>query len=419
MTNFLRAIFSGIVAFSMLLNLVPTVSAHEQATTFLPSGFSAWSTFGSPSVSTDRVTIEGSQREWAWIDLDARYVDENYVVIASYADKTDDRSSMSSANRSRSGNPYIYAYLMDGNGRIQKYLSGTTTTTTTRADSDYVVYGIFPTVANTKTIRVFLKQSSVKNITNSGADVSFMRPILAEATSNARANEIVSAYANQNLSLSYQGATISNGSNTSTNPPTPTPSTVSTNNCAGTSGTSIFNVTFENNEARNSNMKFGASSALWTGVSHDFSASYSPYDYVVPTDGQGGTRSVMLNNPNYSVYNTPQFSTGVFYEEAMRYITTGLLEPNAQYVLSVRAKYNRGTSNVPSVWLSLGQETGADGVGVFANITGFEVGESWTCKEMTFTNSASRTTPQDAVLYFGELARGASLAIDQFQLIKK
>jgi hypothetical protein len=419
MTNFLRAVSSGIVAFSMLLNLVPTVSAHEQTTSFLPTAFSSWSTFGSPSVFTDRVTVEGSQREWVWIDLDARYVDENYVVIASYADKSDDRFTMSSANRSRSGNPYIYAYLMDGNGRIQKYLSGTTTMSTSRADSDYVVYGIFPTVANIKTIRVFLKQSSVKNITNSGANVSFMRPILAEASSNARANEIVNAYANQNLSLSYQGVTISNGSNTSTNPPTPTPSTVTTNNCAGTRGNYIFNDTFENSEARNSNMKFGAASALWAGVSHDYQASYSPYDYVVSTDGQGGARSVMLNNPNYSVYNTPQFSTGVFYEEAMRHITTGLLEPNAQYVLSVRAKYIRGTSNAPSVWLSLGQETGADGVGVFANITGFEVGDSWVCKEMAFTNSASRSTPQDVVLYFGELTKGASLAIDQIQLIKK
>jgi hypothetical protein len=418
MTNILRPIFSAILATSLFLSIVPVVYAHEQATTFLPVGITNWSSFGSPSIFIDRVTLEGNQREWVWVDLDARYFDDNHIAIASFASKFDGRSSMSSTNRSRSGNPYIYAYLIGANGKIQKYLSGTTTITTTRSDSDYVVYGVFPILPNVKTIRVFLKQSSVKNLTNAGADVSFRQPIAVKANSAARAKEIVTAYANQNLDLNYVNA-IATTVSTPTMPTPTTPSPESVTNCAGTRGTSVFNVTFENSEARNSNMKFGASSSLWAGVSHDYQASYSPYDYVVPTDGQGGTRSVMLNNPNYSVYNTPQFSTGVFYEEAMRYLTTGLLDQNSQYVLSVRAKYNRGTSNVPSVWLSMGQETGADGVGVFANITGFEVGESWVCKEMAFTNSALRATPQDAVLYFGELAKGSTLAIDQIQMIKK
>ena len=172
MTVSMRSINSILLAIFVLFSTVPAVLAHASATTYLPSNLNSWSTYGSPIVSSDKVTIEGSQREWVYVDISAKDIDSSYVLIASYADKSDSRTSYSSSDLTRSGNPYLYAYYLDSNGKIQKYLSGTDTKSTTRSDSDYVVYGIFPTVSGTKTIRVFLKQTSVKNISKNRVALS-------------------------------------------------------------------------------------------------------------------------------------------------------------------------------------------------------------------------------------------------------
>lgn len=204
MTTTQRLFHSLLLGVFVLFSTVPTALAHTPAISFLPSSFNSWSTHGSPTVSSDEVTLEGSQREWTYIDISTKDIDSAYVLIAAYADKSDTRTSYSSWDRSRSGNPYIYGYYLDGNGKILRYLSGTSTKSTTRSDSDYVVYGVFPTVRNTKTIRVFLKQSSVQNISNSGVNVSFMKPVLFEATSLSNATNLLNDYASQNLIVSYR-----------------------------------------------------------------------------------------------------------------------------------------------------------------------------------------------------------------------
>ena len=247
MTASMRLTNSLLLAIFVLFSTVPAVLAHASATTYLPSNLNTWSTYGSPTVSSDKVTIEGSQREWAYVDISAKDIDSSHILIASYADKTDSRTSYSASDRNRSGNPYLYAYYLDSKGKILKYLSGTETKTTSRSDSDYVVYGIFPTVSGTKTIRVFLKQTSIKNISNSGANVSFMKPILVEASSASKATDLLTAYAAQDLDLTYVNATTSAGSGTTNSGST---STNTVSSCAGTSGTNVFKIGFESNESR-------------------------------------------------------------------------------------------------------------------------------------------------------------------------
>lgn len=207
MINTLRFSFAGTLIFSLFFSLIPAVSAHQDTTTYLPASFSSWSTFGSPSVSSDHVVLKGSQKEWVYIDLKATDIDESYFAIASYVDKSDSRTSYTATQRNNSGNPYIYAYEIDGNGKIVKYLSGTLLMSTTRSDSDHVVYGIFSRDSRMNTIRVFMKQTSVSDFNNSGANVEFTRPILIEASSAARARDLVISYAYQNASLTYQNVT--------------------------------------------------------------------------------------------------------------------------------------------------------------------------------------------------------------------
>jgi hypothetical protein len=204
MTSIFRLTLTSTLISALFFGLIPVASAHQDVTTFLPASFSSWSTYGSPSVSSERVVIEGSQREWVYIDLKADEINEAYLAIASYVEKSDSRTSYSTVERKHSGNPYIYAYEIDANGKIIKYLSGTTLISTTRSDADHVVYGIFARDASMKTIRVFLKQTSVSGISNAGADVEFTRPILVEASSSTRAKELVTAYANQNINLRYR-----------------------------------------------------------------------------------------------------------------------------------------------------------------------------------------------------------------------
>ncbi|TAL50782.1 hypothetical protein EPN81_01740 [Patescibacteria group bacterium] len=200
MTVSTRFFNTVLLALFVLMSMAPVAFAHSTEVNFLPTNLTSWKTYGSPWVSSSQVTLQGSDKEWAYVDIDADHVDEAYIVLATYVDKDDSRSNMSSSDKSRSGNPYLYAYYFDKDGKIQKYLSGTDVMSTTRSGSDQVVYGTFPTVSGTETIRVFLKQSSVKNLSNSGVNVTFVQPILLEANSLSEARGLVQDFARLNLS---------------------------------------------------------------------------------------------------------------------------------------------------------------------------------------------------------------------------
>ena len=412
MTVSMRLFNSVFLAIFVLFSTVPAGLAHASATTYLPSNLNSWSTYGSPTVSSDKVTIEGSQREWAYVDISARDIDSSYILIASYADKSDNRTSYSSADRARSGNPYLYAYYLDSNGKIQKYLSGTDTKSTTRSDSDYVVYGIFPTVSGTKTIRVFLKQTSIKNISNSGVNISFMKPVLIEASSQSNATDLLNDYAAQNLSLTYANASTSSGSSN-------TGSSSTTSSCAGTSGTGIFKIGFESSEARDPALKFGSSLAAWYYGTHDYPSTTSPYDKTTTSQSYAGASALGLTNTSYGYVNGETATSPQLYDEALRYVVTGKLEKNAKYAFSIRAKYLQGSSSQSSVSFYLSQEKGSDGNGSVVNTKLVNAGDSWKCLAYEFTNRQSTSTVQDLVVFFGSLPKGSTLYIDEIQLIKK
>lgn len=421
MTVTQRFFNSAFLAVFVLFSSVPVALAHTSATTYLPSSLNTWSTYGSPTVSSDRVTIEGSQREWAYVDISAKDIDSSHILIASYADKSDSRTSYSTADRARSGNPYLYAYYLDSNGKILKYLSGTDTKTTSRPGSDEVVYGIFPTVSGTKTIRVFLKQTSVKNISNSGANVSFMKPILVEASSSSKATDLLSAYAAQNLDLTYVNASTSTGSGTTSTGSTGSGSTPTNtvSSCAGTSGTNVFKIGFESSESRDNNLRFGSSLAAWYYGTHDYNGSTSPYSKTTNSQSYAGTYSLGLNNSSYGYVNGVEATTPQYYDEALRYTVTGKLEKDATYALSIQAKYVQGSSNQSSVGFFFFQEKGYDGAGEFVDIAYGIADNSWKCREYTFTNRESTSTAQDLGVFFGNLPKGSALYIDEMQLIKK
>lgn len=417
MTATQRLFNSVFLAIFVLFSTVPAVLAHASATTYLPSNLNSWSTYGSPTVSSDKVMIEGSQREWAYVDINAKDIDSSYILIASYADKSDSRTSYSSSDLARSGNPYLYAYDLDSNGKILKYLTGSSTKTTTRSDSDYVVYGIFPTVSGTKTIRVFLKQSSVKNISNSGANVSFMMPVLIEGSSSSNATDLLNAYADQNMDLTYANASTSSSNSGSTS--SGSTSTSTTSSCAGTSGTNVFKVGFESGESRDSALKFGSSLAAWYYGTHDYPSTVSPYDKATTSQSYTGSYALGLSNGSYGYLNGETATSPQLYDEALRYLTTGKLVKDAKYAFSIRAKYLQGSSNQSSVSFYLSQETGSDGNGSVVNTKLVNANDSWKCLEYEFTNRESTSTVQDLVVFFGSLPKGSALYIDEIQLIKK
>lgn len=412
MTVSTRLINSIFLAVFVLFSTVPAILAQTTATTYLPSSFNSWSTYGSPTISSDKATIEGSQREWVYVDISAKDIDSSYILIASYADKSDSRTSYSSSDKDRSGNPYIYAYYLDSNGKILKYLTGSSTKTTTRSDSDYVVYGIFPTVSNTKSIRVFLKQSSVKNISNSGVNISFMKPVLMKASSSSEAEGFVKSYASQSLSFSSKYTTASTTSKTGS-------ATGVSASCMGTSGTTVFKVGFESSESRDSALKFGSSLSAWTTGSHDYPSTVSPYEKTTTAHSNNGSYALALVNGSYGYQNTQAATSPQLYDEALRYVTTGKLEKNAKYAFSIRARYAQGTSSQSSLSFYLSQETGSDGSGQVVNTKLMNADDSWKCLEYEFTNSESTSTVQDLVVFFGSLPKGSTLYIDEIQLIKK
>ncbi len=416
MTVSTRLFNSAFLAIFVLFSTVPGVLAHASATTYLPSNLNSWSTYGSPTVSSDKVTIEGSQREWIYVDINAEDIDSSYIVLASYVDKSDARTVYSVSDRKQSGNPYLYAYYMDQSGTILKYLTGSDTKITTRTDSDFVTYGIFPTLSGTKTIRVFLKQSSVKNISNAGVNISFMKPVLIEASSQSKAKDILNAYAGQNLSLTYADASISSSTTTSSSTSS---SSGSTTSCAGTSGTSFFKIGFEPSESRDSALKFGSSIAAWYYGTHDFPSTTSPYDKTTTSQSYAGSYSLGLSNASYGYVNGEATTSPQLYDEALRYVTTGKLEKDAKYAFSIRAKYLQGSSSQSSVSFYLSQEAGSDGSGSIVNTKLVNTGDSWKCLEYEFTNRQSTSTVQDLVVFFGSLPKGSTLYIDEIQLLKK
>jgi hypothetical protein len=202
MTVSTRIFSSLLLAVFVLSSSATATLAHSIVRNHLPWNLTTWSTYGSPTVTASQITLQGADREWVYVDIDASRIDEAYILLAAYVDKDDTRSNLSSADKTRSGNPYLYAYYLDRNGKVQRYLTGSEVIATTHAGSDFVTYGIFPTISGTKTIRVFLKQSSVKNISNSGVNVSFVKPVLLEAASRHEAREILADFAK--IDLSYR-----------------------------------------------------------------------------------------------------------------------------------------------------------------------------------------------------------------------
>lgn len=196
-----KRIFTSLflVGFVLASSVTPTL-AHSIGGNHLPWNLTTWSTYGTPTVTAGQITLQGADREWAYVDIDATRIDEAYILLAAYVDKDDTRLNLSSADKTRSGNPYMYAYYLDRNGKVQRYLTGSEVVSTTHTGSDFVTYGIFPTVSGIKTIRVFLKQGSVKNISNSGVNVSFVKPVLLEASSRHEARELLADFAKMDLS---------------------------------------------------------------------------------------------------------------------------------------------------------------------------------------------------------------------------
>ncbi len=207
--------FSAVLlALSFVITPMSAVFARTTTTTYLPA-LSQWTRSGSTSVGSESVTLTGGSQGWVFVDIDARRVNGSYLAVAAFANKSDTRSWNSSQNRS-SGNPYLYAYLMDANKRIKKYITADTTTSSSRNDSDRVVYGIFPIESDTSTIRVFLMQSSMKDVSNYGANVTFTNPVLLSASTNASVQTLVNAYAQGTLDLTQTNTPSSSASLTST-----------------------------------------------------------------------------------------------------------------------------------------------------------------------------------------------------------
>ncbi|NQV90046.1 hypothetical protein HQ487_01410 [Candidatus Uhrbacteria bacterium] len=195
-----------ILSFVLFFAITPGVFAHESFATYLPTNLRTWNTYGTPTVTTSTVTLQGSDKEWVYVDIDVRTLTSSYVALAAYVDKDDTRTTYTSSDRNRSGNPYLYAYYLDRNGKIIKYLSGSELMETTRKGSDHVVYGIFPTVSGATSMRVFLKQSSVKNLSNKGVNVTFTTPVLISGTSRQQLLSHLKDFAKENVQVQFSSS---------------------------------------------------------------------------------------------------------------------------------------------------------------------------------------------------------------------
>jgi len=196
-TRFLISLLLSVLIFSSVGN---TVFAHQMTVNNLPSDLTSWKTYGSPLVSSSGALLHGSGKEWVSVDIDADEINQSYMVFAAYVHKDDKRAHMKASDKVRSGNPYLYAYALDRQGKIKKYMTGADIMSISRSRGVHVVYGIFPRNSGIETIRVFLKQSSVKNLSNEGVNVTFMSPIFLEAQSRQQAQDLVQDFANLNLS---------------------------------------------------------------------------------------------------------------------------------------------------------------------------------------------------------------------------
>ena len=186
------SIVAWFLAISFLFSPIHFVLAQTQPKNVLPK-LSDWTSYGTTSIGTETVKLTGSSSGWVYVDIEATKVSGSYLVLASHANKSDSRSF--SESKQSSGNPYMYAYLMDSKKKINKYLTADIQTTSSRSDSDRVVYGIFPIESSTKTIRVFLKQSNIKDVSNTGANVTFTKPVLYSASSKSSAQTLLDQYA--------------------------------------------------------------------------------------------------------------------------------------------------------------------------------------------------------------------------------
>ncbi len=341
-----------------------------------------------------------------------------YILLAAYTDKDDSRSSYSVSDKGRTGNPYLYAYYLDKNNKIKKYLTGSSTVGTSRSGFDNVVYGVFPTMSGVKTIRVFLKQSSVKNFSNAGVDVTFARPVLIEASSKSVANDLLEKYRRESIALQFVNTPP-------VTPPAPTPtppstsSTWNTTSCSGIRGTSMTKIGFEATESKDLSLRFGSSLAAWVYGQHDYAGSVSPYNTISKSQSYAGMYGMLLTNNSYGYVSGESATSPQLYDEALRYVTSGKFEKNGRYVFSLRAKYQRGSSNQPSVNLLLAQEVGNDGGGKFVGSKSVNVGDAWSCVEYDFINSEATSVTQDLALFFGSLPKTASLHLDDIQLMKR
>lgn len=189
-TNIIISVF---LAISFLFSPIHSAFAHTEPTNYLPK-LSNWTSYGTTNVGFETVKLTGSSSGWVYVDIDASKLNGSYTVIASHAIKSDSRTYNVSTQRS-SGNPYMYVYLMNSKNKIEKYITADAQMSSSRTDSDRVVYGIFPVDTNTKTIRLFLKQSSIKNVSNTGANVTFTNPVLYSASSKVSVQTLLDEYA--------------------------------------------------------------------------------------------------------------------------------------------------------------------------------------------------------------------------------
>ena len=185
-----KSIVLGIVAFTFVVFPTSIAFAKTVPKNLAPE-LSAWSTYGTASIKDQNVTLTGGYSGWVYTDINVEKMRGSYLVLASHAKKSDSRKT--SVDASRSGNPYIYGYLMNSKKKIKNYVTGDTRTT------DNVIYTIVPVGSEIKTLRMFLKQSSVKDISNKGANVTFSNPVIYSAESEKEAKKLIAVYSQGTL----------------------------------------------------------------------------------------------------------------------------------------------------------------------------------------------------------------------------
>ncbi len=185
-----KSILLGIFALSFVVFPLNAVFAKTVPSNLAPD-VNDWKTYGTAEVKNHSVNLSGGSSGWAYTDINVEKMRGSYLVLASHAKKSDSRKT--SVDASRSGNPYIYGYLMNSKKKIKNYVTGDTRTT------DNVIYTIVPVGSEIKTLRMFLKQSSVKDVSNKGANVTFSNPVIYSAESEKEAKKLIAVYSQGTL----------------------------------------------------------------------------------------------------------------------------------------------------------------------------------------------------------------------------